>query len=504
MNKKILGILLLFIGSGLGTGCTDENTPEPNPGGDTPQPTISNEIYYANQLGKDIMSLWYYWNEDIAGDLSQWDIETNEDPIGTVDRIRYHEGDKYIDKWTMMTNDMASFNSSVEGVSTTYGWNLTVYLLSEDSNQCIGVVNYVSAGSPAEKAGLKRGDILLTLGDEYITTDNYLDLYYSPTLTSTLGTYDAETNTIFSGEQVTLNAITMYENPILCDTVYEFNGKKVGYLAYASFDLNSIPQLVEIGKKFKSEGIKELVLDLRYNGGGYVITENVLASMFAPKANVDAGDIFEKEQYNAYLTEAYRQEGISLETPFTTEYNYDDINLHISTKDANIGLERIYGLISPNTASASEALLSGLMPYMDIRLIGQNSHGKYCTGIMMSGEDTYVDCPEEIKNWGLYVMISIYQNAAGETPCMPDGLQPDIQAIDDPMLPYQLGDVNEPMLRAALAEAGRHYETSYSGSRSLSPAFRSLAVPQKPVFGKRIQLPPVPLKTSLKANRLSQ
>ena len=101
-------------------------------------------------------------------------------------------------------------------------------------------------------------------------------------------------------------------------------------------------------------------------------------------------------------------------------------------------------------------------------------------------------------------MISIYQNAAGETPCMPDGLQPDIQAIDDPMLPYQLGDVNEPMLRAALAEAGRHYETSYAGSRSLSPAFRSLAVPQKPVFGKRIQLPPVPLKTSLKANRLSQ
>ncbi len=501
MNKKLLGMLLLLTGSCIGISCTDEEQPNPNKGEDNPQETTSKEIYYANMLGKDIMSELYYWNEDIAADLAQWNIETNEDPIGTVDRIRYHKGDKYIDKWTMMTDDMNSFTSSVEGVSTTYGWNLAVYRFS-NSDDCFAVINYVSPDSPAEKAGLKRGDILLTLGDEDITVDNYLDLYYSTTLTSTLGAYDAATNTIsFSEQQVTLHAINMYENPILCDTVYEFNGKKVGYLAYTSFDLNSIPKLVEIGKKFKSEGIKELVLDLRYNGGGYVITESVLASMFAPKANVDAGDIFEKEQYNAYLTEAYQQAGVSLETPFTTEFNYDDIGLHISTKDANIGLERIYGLISPNTASASEALLSGLMPYMDIRLIGQASHGKYCTGLMMSGEDSYENCPEEIKNWGVYVMVSIYQNALGETPCMPDGLQPDTEAIDDPMQPYQLGDVDEAMLRAALTEAGRHYETSDAGSRSLSPASRSrLEVPQKPIFGKRILLPPASLKT-LKPSR---
>lgn len=487
MDKKFLKTLLLFIGSCLWVSCTDEEQSN-----DNPQETISNETYYANMLGKDIMSELYYWNQEIASDLMQWNITTTEDPIGTVDRIRYHEGDKYIDKWTMMTNDMDSFTSSVGGVSTTFGWNLTVYLISENSNECIGVVNYVSAGSPAEKAGLKRGDVLWSINGKSITTDNYLDLYYASSLTASLAYIDWENGSIGdSGKEVELTAVTMYENPILCDTVYEFNGKKVGYLAYTSFDLISIPELIEIGKKFKSEGIKELVLDLRYNGGGYVITESVLASMFAPKANVDAGDIFEKEEYNNILTEVYREAGISLETPFMTEYDYDEIDLHVSTKDANIGLERIYGLISPNTASASEALLSGLMPYMDVRLIGEASHGKYCTGLMMSGEDAYENCPKEIKNWGVYVMVSIYQNAAGETPCMPDGLQPDTPVQDDQIPLYQLGDVNEPLLRAALTQAGKQYDRANARSRSMSPALQHIDIPQKPVFGKRILLPSV-------------
>ena len=491
MKKALLKILFLLAGSCIWTACSDD-TPDQTP----ETTTISNEIYYANKLGKDILSTYYYWNKNINDDLEAWNIETNEDPIETVDKIRYHEGDKYIDKWTMMTDDMDSFTSSVGGVSTTFGWNLTVYLVSDD-NQCIGVINYVSAGSPAEKAGLKRGDILLWINGQNITTDNYQELYYASSLTVALAEIDWESNSIIaSGKEVELTATTLYENPILCDTVYEFNGKKVGYLAYASFDLIAIPELVEIGKKFKSENISELILDLRYNGGGYVITENVLASMFAPQADVEAKKIFEKETYNDYLTEIYRQEGISLETRFTTEYNYDDINLHISTKDANIGLKKIYGIISSGTASASEALLSGLMPYMDIELIGTASHGKYCTGLMLSGEDTYQRCPEEIKNWGVYIMVSIYQNANGETPCMPDGLQPDVTVEDNPMLPYQLGDVNEPLLQAALLRAGRKYENLSTRSHSQLPLYPSLPMPQKATFGKRILLPPAAIKHS--------
>lgn len=114
----------------------------------------------------------------------------------------------------------------------------------------------------------------------------------------------------------------------------------MGYLAYTSFDLKSINPLIEIGKKFKAEGIDELVLDLRYNGGGYVITENVLASMFAPQEAVSSKKVFEKEIYNSYLSESYQKQGESPETRFTTEFNYPEVEVNASTKDANIGLKK--------------------------------------------------------------------------------------------------------------------------------------------------------------------
>lgn len=496
MNKKSPGILFsfLFLGGILYTSCSDDSPQNSNKTQETINPSLSEitqEIYYANMFGKDIMSTYYFWNKEINSDLENWNITTNNDPIGTVDRIKYHQGNEYIDKWSMLTNDISAFNNSAEGISTTFGWNLTFYITNENDKQYIGVINFVHDGSPAAKAGLKRGDIILTINNQIITPNNYQDLYNSPTLTVSLGKFDTQTKTI-TDQNITLNlnAVTMYENPIICDSIYKFNGKKVGYLAYSSFDLKSINKLIEIGKKFKKEGIKELILDLRYNGGGYVITENVLASMFAPQEAVSSGKIFEKEIYNDFLTQALKEEGEELETHFTTEFKYDDVNINVSTQNANIGLEKIYGLISSGSASASEALLGGLMPYLDIQLIGTQSHGKYCTGWILSAENIYEKCPVELKNWGIYIMTSIYQNADGKTPCRPNGLIPDIKSKDEPLLPYQLGDVNETLLRQALMEAGRTYDTNtFTHSRNATTFFRKLPFVRKSNFGMRIQLP---------------
>lgn len=485
LNRLKLTLSCLIISGYVITGCTKEEGNSDNSGDKS---KITEETRYANRFAREALEIYYYWNEEISKDLNQLDPEKNSDPIATVEKIRYHDGTNEIDKWTMLTDNMDEFTSSVEGVTTTYGYTPKVYLLSENSNEVIAAVAFVSENSPAEKAGIKRGDLIYKIDGKTLTTENYLDLFYSSQIKLSMVKLDG--NTITPTTELSLEAVKMYENPILCDSVYNLDGKKVGYLAYSSFDLKSIPELINICKEFKNEGIKELILDLRYNGGGYVITENVLASMFAPQVNVTNKDVFEKEDYNEFFTKYYEQEGISTITRFQTEYNYKDMNLNVSTKDANIGLEKIYGIITGNSASASEALLSGLMPYMDIELIGEQSHGKYCTGWMLAAEDAYDKVPQVIKDWGIYVMVSIYKNVNDETPCMPNGLKPNVEAEvkDNPLETYQLGDENEAMLRVALEKAGKVYPASRT-QETHTADLKAIETPKKANFGRRIIIP---------------
>lgn len=263
----------------------------------------SDEQYHANIFAGLSLETFYYWNKEIANDLNKLNPETNTDPITTVNEIRYHEGDTEVDRWSMLTDDSESFNNSMEGVYTTYGYQPITYLLDKNTGQCISAVAYVYKDSPAEKAGLKRGDIIYKIDGKTLTADNYTELFTSSQITLSLATYDETTNIITPTDQtVTMQAVEMYENPILCHKTIDLeNGNKIGYLAYSSFDLNSIPELIEICKEFKSEGIKTLVLDLRYNGGGYVITENVLASMFAPQSVVDAQEVLKKKTTMRFL-----------------------------------------------------------------------------------------------------------------------------------------------------------------------------------------------------------
>lgn len=94
MNKKLSWLLLsTLLGGAVLTGCSEEN-PKPTNGEGDQNPTSKNptELYYANMFGKEAMSTYYYWNKEINSDLNNWNIETNNDPIGTVDQIRYHQG----------------------------------------------------------------------------------------------------------------------------------------------------------------------------------------------------------------------------------------------------------------------------------------------------------------------------------------------------------------------------------------------------------------------------
>ena len=476
---------------------TDDDDDDSSDSDDEETATVTEETYYVTYFANYVMSIYYYWLDEISDKIDEvLNPNTCTDPISAVEEIRYSDSTTgIVDSWTQLTDDYDSFTSSVDGVETTYGL-LCMRGAFSNSDSYFYIVCAVYKDSPAEEAGIKRGDFIIGLNGEEITSSNYYDLYDSSSITLNMATLSGNTLSA-NGTSYTLTAISMYEDPVLYYTIYDVGSKKVGYIVYDSFDLTSVSTLIEISKEFKAEGVTELILDLRYNGGGYVLTEQVMASMYAPEANVKAKDVLEMEIYNSYLTEVYDSYYNSSDwnkTYFQTSWNYTTSNSGIDfqhdTSDANIGLDKVYGLVTGNSASASEALLTVLMPYMDVELVGETSYGKYCSGYIMEPSDVFSRYPSVLDNWGIYVMVSIYQNANGETPCMPNGMEPDIYAEED--LPFvDWGDESDPLLRAALESAGKTYSTSSAAKRTYPEvSFKRDDLRRRATSGKRI-LPPV-------------
>ena len=503
MKKHLILLALLTLGLCL-AGCDKQPAANPEP---DPDPVLSQEEVdaqktrlYVNTFAHAYMDAYYLWNAEIRKDLDAWK-ETDE-PIEKVQKIRYKNAKgEDIDRWTMLTDDFSSFYGSVTGNQKTYGFDFT--LAYYDETTICAVVTYTYADSPAAEAGLKRGDLILKVNGKTMTASNYTKVY--PDLLSG----DKLTAVLSDGTTKTVTAKEMYENPVLLSKVFDCDGKKVGYLVYTSFTMDSYADLIAACKGFKEAGVTELILDLRYNGGGFAMAEQFLASMLAPEAAVKAGDILATEIYNADLTEYFKSYGRDTNTYFTTEYSFNSggKDYKFSTDGANVGLEKIYAIISSGSASASEALLCDLYPYMDITLVGEQSHGKYTTGIMLEGPEFYEDNAEQVKknmgsigvtegkkytnNWGLYVMWSRFADKNGETRCMPDGLTPDVEVGDKPWDGYQLGDAQETMLAVVLAQCGYKPKTQLSRRpATIELGERVETAPHRADFGRFIVLPP--------------
>ena len=498
--------------------CSDNNDePEkpvvnPNQGGNNNQSVaFTDSKAYANFFAFNVMSDVYLWKQDITSALNAWKVMA--DPVEAVKAARYKKPTgEDIDKWTQMTDAYSEMVGGTDGVSTgTYGFGIKLYLKQQGSSAVVGFITYTYPGSPAEKAGLKRGDVILEVDGVEMNESNYYDaLFASKSVKVGVGHFTGKAYSAVE-KTVSMESSAMYEDPIIATKIFDCGSKKVGYLAYTSFTFESCLGLYDVCKEFKKEGISELILDLRYNGGGYVFTEEVLASMLAPEADVKAKSVFETEIWNDDYMAYYKEKGTDLNTYFRTKYSqeHNGKKYELDTSDANIGLTKIYALVTESSASASESVLVGLMPYMDIEIIGQPTHGKYCSGIMWKGEEWYQDIVDNYKankkdfatehpefadwkkyigDWGIYVMISMYADKNGENPCMPNGLTPDVEAKDLFEEPYQLGDEREAMLNLALQRAGKTDLQGRSASRSAValPMGKELCGNQHPLDGKRI------------------
>ncbi len=422
------------------------------------------EISKADQFAIDALSSYYLWNKEIQPYLAQLDPDTCRVPVSVVQKIRYHENGVEVDHWTRLTDDLESLTNSVKGEGLSFGYGLQAGKFSNLNGVYFLLVSYVAKDSPAEAAGLKRGDIILTLDGEEITSANINDALNASSIK--LGMGELSGNQIANTDRtIEMTAVDMWENPIIANKVFDIDGKKVGYLFYNSFDIKSRQYLPEIFRDFKSAGISELILDLRYNGGGYLDTEAILASLIAPKANVEANDVFQTEVYNSELSKILRQQGEDTETRFSTLFDVRDDNGNstlYNISGANPDLKKIYFIVTGGTASASEGLIVGIAPYTDITLIGSQTYGKYCAGILLAPNNfyKYPDDYSIIEKWGIYVMVSKFADKNGKNASIPDGISPDIEQEDMILDGYDLGDENETMLKTALQAAGKKYTRS--------------------------------------------
>jgi C-terminal processing protease CtpA/Prc len=215
---------------------------------------------------------------------------------------------------------------------------------------------------------------------------------------------------------ITLAADWIVTEPVFYHDILEQDGRRVGYLVFNDFLQQAIDDLDAVFAGFREAGIDELVLDLRYNSGGTPEVAVRLAGWIAGDA-VDGNDVMAEMIHDESYAEADR-------TIF-----FDPI-------DQAPSLDRVAIITSPRTASASEMLINGLAPFMEVILVGETTYGKPV------GMYVYDLCDK------VFLPVTFQMvNALGEGAFF-DGIPPDCPAVDD--LDHALGDPEEASLSAAL------------------------------------------------------
>lgn len=377
-----------------------------------------------NEWILDIMKNNYLFRNDMlpTPDMSMDPIKFFNSLLST----KYDKNKKGTTPYSIITEN-ENITRSKRSLKVGYGFEFISYQVLND--RYIPRIAYVLPNSPAEKAGLKRGDLILKVNDKAIDITNLHTLHdnkkkilsVSETLKSPF-------------KNITLDQHDVIEDkPLYMYKVIERGGRKVGYVVYNHFtsgvgddiskDRRYDDELCVMSQKFKEQGVNEMVLDLRYNGGGLISSAQLLSTIIAPSIAINK--VFCIVKYVNGKSDTY---------------NFD---LGTIRNGRNLNLSRLYVLTTEFTASASELIINSLRPYMDVIIIGDVTEGKNV------GSTTFrhVNYNHTLKPITCYVY-----NCKGEANYN-NGFTPDYEFIDLNIFDnkqYSLGDPNESMLNMAL------------------------------------------------------
>lgn len=387
------------------------------------------------------MSEVYLWNEPISGLALDYSIDYQPflksmlDGIAACDDVNHDDGAYTNDVRSEYYTQIISTAPATKVVGQQQTGNGFYRLRPVDLGTAIGVVvDAVIPGGPADKAGVMRGHFITSVNGVEITRDNYKSVtnkLYTDAVTAGLNTvaWEGEKRdhaVLTSAGTVSLVPDT-YVDPAIykAETVTLSDGKKVGYLMYMGFHTDFDEQLIAVFDQFKADGIEDLVLDLRYNNGGEIISSTVLATLIAGSQHKD--QVLAKLTFNAARTAEGKSATYKIGVPETMEYP-DGYPLIKEALDHALGLERVFVIATGYTASASEIIINGLRGLdIEVNLIGTTTSGK---NVGMEGFST------SFRNYDflLYPVSFYIENAKGFRD-YPDGFTPDYRLDDSNVYP---------------------------------------------------------------------
>ncbi|TCN54711.1 C-terminal processing protease CtpA/Prc [Flavobacterium circumlabens] len=418
---------LLFILFSLAVSCQSEDEPIVYKEGSTE---------YVNSWMYEQMKKYYLWSENIS-DRTNLSLDSKEyfkKLLQADDRFSY-------------ATQASSPDTFPKSIRSSYGFDMAVI---EYEGKVYGMVLFVLSDSPAERNGMKRGQLIKAINGTLFNSQNfeklYVDLAHSDQAKIQLTEYAAQTG--FSAvKEIELGRGFTFSQPMIHKVILN-NTEKTGYLAIPHFDIGLASPLLQVFQDFKNQSVTKVIIDLRYNGGGDVSSAAALSIILAP--DIKPNDLFIKFKgnKNGGLVNKSFKEALEMNEP-TVSYE--------ALRAAHPAIEEVYVLCGSHTASASEIIINNLKPFMKVISIGEKTTGKDVAGFAI--EDNRISGQQ---GWTLYPVIYKLANASDEGNYS-NGITPSVVLNEIQNLEiFPLGDTRETLMNRALNGVSAAKQSTFS------------------------------------------
>lgn len=330
---------------------------------------IKADVDYAakSYLRSQYMDVYYWWRDEVK-DRNVALKPYEYDIYDFFNKMLYKD-----DRWSWMCDKEYYVAEETGVISGT--WGISLGQAAEYYHDYGLRVRYIYPGSPFERFGVTRGAVLTHIDGQNVEDDDvtgftgeklkiYQEKFFQSPQTFTFRLKDGRDTTFTASMATSLATHTNLITRIIRPGEFEGLTVPVGYFHFLAFKANFLNDIAESMTYFHENGIRNLIVDLRYNGGGDSRASDTLMSYLAPRAAV--GQPYVVRKHNSYLA--------SIDKSFRDEYN----TIRIGANAASLELDRIYFITGSGTASASEMVMNGLKPYLGdkMQMVGDTTYGK--------------------------------------------------------------------------------------------------------------------------------